>query len=285
MSYAKKIQKHLSKYKDKAFPSLKPGWYRGNEYGHIFPTICGELNLLESYRESFLKSDLSSIKFHRYFHHLNSSQAMCINFFYPLIEEKKLDMILQKLGLELDDEEVKYDSVVFEKESTIDDKEAIAKNTPILKQQGAIPTSFDFYFETVSGKKLYFEIKYTESEFDKKREGCNGYEEKYKPKYDKIYKEAANGKITSERNNERDFLGSYQIMRNLIHVDDDSYVVFVIPKENTKVYDEAKDAKGYVQDKYKNNVKVLTWDELYQIEFDGNLKEYYQEFRDKYKLK
>ncbi|KAA6313342.1 hypothetical protein EZS27_035872, partial [termite gut metagenome] len=94
------IKDHLSTYKSGTYKDIKDGQYnyKGNiyYYPHIFPRICGNLNLLETYRDDFLKSDLSKINFHRYFHHLNSSQAMCINFFYPLIkEEKRLINILR----------------------------------------------------------------------------------------------------------------------------------------------------------------------------------------------
>jgi len=266
MSYAKEIQEHLSKYKKEKFPTLKNGYYRGNEYEHILPSICGKLNLLETYRNDFLKSDLSKIKFHQYFHHLNSSQAMCINFFFPLIAEKKLEIILQEL--ELDNEEVNYETVEFEKESTIDNKD------------GQRATNFDFYFETVSGKKLYFEIKYTENEFGKAKS-----DKEHLDKYERTYKNATNGKIASEYNNESTFLNNYQIMRNLIHVSDDGYVVFVIPKENEVVYEQAINAEKFVVENYKSKIKVLSWNDLYNVGFEGNLKQHFEEFKKKYQLK
>ena len=284
MSYADKIKSEFKNYaKQKGIPIGK--WQnKGRNRPHILCEDYKHKNLIGNYGEKFWQEEKDKIKLHRYFHHLNSSQAMCINFFYPLIQKKKLDVILQKLGL--DSEEVSYDSVGFEKESEKDDKKAISKNIPELKQKQVIPTSFDFYLETKSGKKLYFEIKYTESEFGgaQKEKDSKEYEQKYKLKYERIYKKAANGKIASTFNNKDFFLDNYQIMRNLIHVSNDSFVVFVIPKGNVKVYEKAKKAKDYVDEKYKKNVMVLTWNELSKIDFEEDLKEYYQEFWDKYKL-
>ena len=213
-------------------------------------------------------------KIHQYFHHLNSSQAMCINFFFPLFKEKKLEIILQALGLY--NEKVDYETVNFE----FDEKS-------IEKKYGETSTSFDFYFETKRGKEIYFEIKYTENKFGKTEK-----DERHLNKYKNIYEKEADKVIISKYNNDDCFFENYQIMRNLIHVsdkDNNKYVVFIIPEDNKLIYKQAKEAKDFVKDKYKNNVKVLSWDNLYNIikeqNFTGNLKKHFSEFKKKYKLK
>jgi hypothetical protein len=79
------------------------------------------------------------------------------------------------------------------------------------------------------------------------------------------------------------------MMRNLIHVDDNSYIIFVVPKENKRVYEQAEKAKDFVEDKYKNNIKVLAWDCLYDViekqNLSGDLKTHFDEFKRKYKIK
>ena len=216
---------------------------------------------------------------------------MCINFFFPLVLETELDIILN--ALDISGEKVSYCTAIFEKKSSIDNKEAILKKARELieRRKPVIPTSFDFYFETESKKKLYFEIKYTEKEFDaKKNKNSKEYLEKYKPKYEKIYQELAHGKIQEKYDNEESFLGHYQIMRNLIHVDQNSYVIFVVPEGNEPVYAQAKQAKDFVVEKYKENVKVITWDELYVVieehahGFERKLKTHFEEFMKKYQL-
>ena len=75
-------------------------------------------------------------------------------------------------------------------------------------------------------------------------------------------------------------------MRNLIHVDNDSYVILVIPKNNKRVYDQAAKAENFVIEKYKNNVRILLWNDLYNIiekqNFTGKLETHFEEFKKKY---
>ncbi|KAA6317461.1 hypothetical protein EZS27_032390, partial [termite gut metagenome] len=150
-------------------------------------------------------------------------------------------------------------------------------------KNGERPTSFDFYFKTKSGKEFYFEIKYTENEF-----GTTKKDAARITKYNDIFKKVAENKIKPDSNNCTDFLANYQIMRNLIHVSGDSYVVFIIPKNNTKVKDQADKAKDVVIETYKDNVKVLYWDCLYKFideqKWEDNLKIHFEEFKKKYKL-
>jgi hypothetical protein len=271
MTWIDGIKEYLGVYKSKKYEDVKDGQYKdGRYYPHIFPCDCRNLNLLETYRDDFLQSDWSKkINFHLYFHHLNSSQAMCINFFYPLIIEKKIEMILKKLGLE--NEKVDYTTVKFEKESDIDNK------------NGARSTIFDFYFKTESKKEFYFEIKYTENEFGNAKKDAV-----HEKKYHTIYQEAAQKNIKPVFNNCVNFLANYQIMRNLIHVSENSYVVFIIPKNNTKIKTQADDAKDIVIETYKDKVKVLYWDCLYELieeqKWGDKLKIHFEEFKRKYKL-
>ncbi len=60
--------------------------YRGTlvEHKYILPPKLYMRNLLPGYLEEigrYVKSDGVTIKLHQYFHHLNSSQAMCLNLF------------------------------------------------------------------------------------------------------------------------------------------------------------------------------------------------------------
>jgi len=94
-----KILEKLVEYKktQKDLRNLDSGTYRGKLYDHILPLADkkykNKANIIEYYRDDFYKSELSKIKYHKYFHHLNSSQAMCINFFYPLIKKEQLNIV------------------------------------------------------------------------------------------------------------------------------------------------------------------------------------------------
>jgi hypothetical protein len=84
------------------------------------------------------------------------------------------------------------------------------------------------------------------------------------------------------------FLKNYQIMKSLTLVDDNSYVIFIVPKNNENVYEQARQAENFVKDEYKDKIKTLLWENLYGIaeeqHFTGALKTHFEEFKGKYKL-
>ena len=269
MTFYQKVTEHLSKYKKDKFPNIPDGKWREYEkgYGYILPKNNLELNLLKYYRDKYLKSDLRNIKFHIYFNHLNSSQAMCINFFYPLYHEKRLNLIVDYIGLT--DENIDYNSVRFEKESDIDG----------ISNRRA--TNFDFYFETLSGKKFYFEIKYTEREFGKVKSDVEHIE-----KFNSIYKSKL--KVINPAFRSQDiFFKHYQIIRNLIHINQNSYVVFLYPRNNTKIHDGVIDAKHNILSRtYTKNLWAIEWADLVDYVYRKNdlseIKEQLDEFKVKY---
>lgn len=246
MSYQKEIKEWLSEYKMTHFKELENGKWKINKkpYSHIFPEQNWDDNFLPKYKTE-LKDYIHNQEFkrHRDFHHLNSSQAMCLNFFYPLILEKKLDLVLKVLNIESDS--VDYNSVCFEKESIIE------------KKLGYRPTSFDFYFRTNNGKEIHFEIKYTEQEFGKAKPDKEHFD-----KYDLVYKSHCSN-IDSEYTNCKSFLENYQLMRNVIHASDSSYVVFIFPANNKKIKQQAAFAKSVlVKSDFQEKIINLTWENL-----------------------
>lgn len=267
--YQKIITEKLSLYKKKKFPSISDGLWRGVKYSHILDVEHKDLNVIEFYRNNFFKSKYSKIKLHDGFNHLNSSQAMCINFFYPLINENKLDLILDILGF--NGETINYDTVTFEKESSIDN------------YKGQTPTSFDFYFETESGKQFFFEIKYTENGFGRVNNTI-----KYRTKFNEIYKHHLNS-LKSEFHAIEKFLSNYQVFRNLIHINEDNYVIFLYPEANTKIFNTVANVKkSFLIDSYHNHFFGITWERiLYQIskrDITTNTKNHYLEFIEKYNI-
>lgn len=83
--------------------------------------------------------------------------------------------------------------------------------------------SFDFY----AISKIYFEIKYTEAAFGRVKFDTN-HMEKFLLVYEYLLKD--NRYIKGEYNTQNFFLKNYQIMRNLVHIRDNCFVVFFIPK-------------------------------------------------------
>ncbi|MEW9096003.1 MAG: hypothetical protein AB2417_13060 [Clostridiaceae bacterium] len=270
-----RVKEHMGEYKINKLKTKEDGKfiYQGKEilYKHILPEDKKELNIIENYRADFYKSDYSKIKFHKYFHHLNSSQAMCINFFYPLIKEKYIGLILDIIGVEKDSN-YEIQDISFEKESELEEG------------QGR-KTNFDFYIKLKSGIKIYFEVKYTENEFGKAQN-----DEVHKDKFREVYNPLLynNEAIKGIFKTEEYFLNNYQIMRNIVYISEDSYVVFLYPKENYSVRKQALKAREYILErKFTDHFILYTWEDIAQEIIQrlppGELKDYYnKEFTYKY---
>ena len=275
MNYQEEIKKHLEKYKNEHFKSIENGIWRKNKvsYPYILPIGEEKLNLLPIYREDtfkYLKD--KKTKLHSGFHHLNSSQAMCLNFFFPLLKEKELEVVLKAIGYEMKNDEINYKTCCFEKESEIE---------KVNNKYRA--TSFDFYFKTKGGKNIFFEIKYTEQEFGKAKPDVT-----HKAKFDDVYK----NKLCSFNEGYRQkttFFENYQILRNLICISKDSYVVFLYPNNNDKIKKQAEFAKSNIlMEDLKKNVINLSWEKLLcftekNIKNESIIKQI-SDFKDKYNI-
>jgi len=272
VDFRKWVYKHLSQYKIDTLGIEEDGiyHYRGREVpkAHILPYAERNKNILEQYRERYFISDHADIKFHQYFHHLNSSQALCINLFYPLIAENSLDHFMSYLGLP-DGFDV---TPVFEKES---DLEVAARRT-----------SFDFYVKQESVGQVYVEVKYTEDGFAHAKD-----DEEHRKKFHNTYLPLVQQKSVSflvPGCQECDlFLKHYQILRNLVHVSENDYVVLLFPSGNKKVLVEAIYARDHLlTDEGRARLKIVLLEEfaesLEEKCIGTKLDGYYQDFLKKY---
>ncbi|MBL0144322.1 MAG: hypothetical protein IPP91_20015 [Betaproteobacteria bacterium] len=95
-TYQDRLKDHLSQYKVSKLGITANGiWTRNKQaYSHILPAARKFENFLGAFREELrsLVEESDEITLHRDFHHLNSSQAMCLNLFFPLAaDEEKED--------------------------------------------------------------------------------------------------------------------------------------------------------------------------------------------------
>lgn len=275
MNYQARVKKHMAEYKRNALCIEENGTWRQTPYAHILPKEKRELNIISRYKEEFYQSNFSKIKYHRHFHHLNSSQAMCINFFFPLVQESKLETFLNLLGFE--NEEVDYDRIRFEMVSGVD------------------KTNFDFYIRLLSGKEIFFEIKYTESTFGSVKRN-QSHEEKFNKTYRPILKNLSfiSDGVMENAADVNLFLSQYQLLRNLVHIGDHRYVVFVYPRTNKQLHGHLnRGLKELAGSEWAERCNVMvnhcsfaSWENLTealikQLELDP-LAHYYQDFTEKY---
>lgn len=263
--------KHLATYREDVLKVQKPGIfrYRGEdlEKGHILPVAEREKNILEQYRARFWASDCSKVKLHQYFHHLSSSQALCFNLFYPLLAENQLDLFFDYLNVPIGEGVRK---ATFEKESDLEKAER--------------RTSFDFYTLYNSANKIFVEVKYTEDGFGA-AENDTEHQEKFRKTYLPLLERSRFlAPICKE---EAFFLSHYQILRNLVHITEESHVVLLFPSANEAVSKEANYARDHLlTEAGRERLRIILLEDfisfLEEMFSDGVLEGYYQSFREKY---
>ena len=184
---------------------------------------------------------------------MNSSQIMCYNFFRPLLSEydknekeyKPSDALVDLVGKIID--------------TPLENKNSSCKFEYI--QPNTDTTNFDFYLKC-GDVEVFFEIKYTEKEFAKKKitpESELQYEKVYKPmisKAEHIFKD----KVISAS----DFLKNFQLLRNAIRaIDNNKYVVFICPRAHDNLVNQYNKFKEqFLSPKGEEHVKLVTWESL-----------------------
>ncbi|AGA67748.1 hypothetical protein Desdi_0191 [Desulfitobacterium dichloroeliminans LMG P-21439] len=84
------------------------------------------------------------------------------------------------------------------------------------------------------------------------------------------------------------FLDHYQIMRNLVHIDQNSFVVFIYPEENHRIRNSALDARSNILEKgWENRFILFAWEDLlselqHRLNDQGLVNYYKQDFSGKY---
>ncbi len=151
--YIENVYQHLSQYKVNKLKIVEDGIYRKNKkpYKHILPDKEKRLNIIEPIRDKFWNYfKTTKIKLHTDFHHLNSSQALCFNLFYPMINRKEKYLNFLKEIFECKNNEEDNFDIFFE----------WVDNFNLMRQEG-IKSHHDVFIDF--GKIKYLvEIKYTE---------------------------------------------------------------------------------------------------------------------------
>ena len=256
MKYDKFISTVLEKIVHE-FENPDPGLFRGHgPYDHIIsnPNSTDRERIVNEY---LLLPDVpkiqGEIKLHPDAHHMNSSQIMCYNFFRPLLSEydknekeyKPSDALVDLVGKIID--------------TPLENKNSSCKFEYI--QPNTDTTNFDFYLKC-GDVEVFFEIKYTEKEFAKKKVTPDSelqYEKVYKPmisKAEHIFKDKT---ISAS-----DFLKNFQLLRNAIRaIDNNKYVVFICPRAHDNLVNQYNKFKEqFLSPKGEEHVKLVTWESL-----------------------
>jgi len=221
MTYQKRLNKHLAEYKRSMLGVVEKGVYfhRGTKhlYDHILPTKHLWLNVLEPFRDS-LRAFLGKnpqLKRHRYFHHLNSSQAFVFNLFFPYFEggTASADVLLRALG------------------QTASFKRWEPESIPVSAEE----TNVDVVWKTDEGVTTFCEVKLSEANF-----GTAVEDERHLKKLRTLYGPPLTPYVDPSLIVPRRFFRSYQILRNLWQLtqSQNSVLVFLMPRANEKLWKE-----------------------------------------------
>ena len=247
-----KIKKHLAEYKINVLGITENGgwWKNHKKYEHILPIEKKYENIINTELKASLISLLESDTIHIGFHHMNSSQALALNLFGPLVLSKKLN---------------KIDNVIISDKSV--GKFEYIENTNEN-------TNFDFYISD-GDKSNYFEVKYTENNFGEAKS-----DQEHKQKYIEIYKKDLQ---SISDISEHEFYKEYQLWRNIIYAKKGN-VFFVLPDFRVDLIKKVNDAKTRINNiEVRNRVHLLSINNLVsKCKEILELNNHYCEFEKKY---
>lgn len=212
--YKSVLLAHLANYKSDVLGVNEDGvWSRNKRaYSHILPSEKGELNLVNAARAIWSAIPPNDRpKRHRDFHHLNSSQAFAINLFLPVLYELNAHApLLHALGVSAQSiEEWQFEAVPDPNERT----------------------TFDLALKLPGSRKVFIEVKLTESEF-----GTVANSATQRNRRDTIYLPRLADKVNPSALDAPAFFKRYQLLRNASYATlDGSEVVFVVPRQNRTV--------------------------------------------------
>jgi hypothetical protein len=270
--YQDRLKCHLSRYKAEVLGIADDGiWSRNRRpYSHILPAERKYENLLAPYREDLCRylAAHREISLHPDFHHLNSSQAMCFNLFFPLaVDQAGRKILTDALGHA--DGMAPGESWCFEK--VLDPKEN---------------TSFDFLFQTNVGTATFCEIKLSESGF-----GTAKNDAKHREKLTNTYRPRLSDRVSPVLLEEGEFFPRYQLCRNFSYVGELGDLLFVVyPSKNTVLTEQLEDFLEFVNEEHRERVKAVLLEDLVPRilallpNVATRLQQHYRDFAQKYLL-
>ena len=243
-SYQLRLREHLGRYKREVLGVEVDGtWnYRRRiiPYPHILPAGQERLNIIEGSRDEFWtyfedqkRHAERPATLHRDFAHLNSSQALAFNLFFPALGSSRAapELLLEALGC-------RPEPVArWRFEEVLDRREG---------------TNFDVAITFTSGRRVLVEVKLTESEF-----GVCADDHEHQQKLIDIYARRLAGKVTPGALTTPDFFSRYQILRNVSYANATTEVMFLVPKANEALDDGISFVKEAVSSAFQSSVHVV----------------------------
>lgn len=271
MNYQERLRSHLVKYKFRVLGVLANGAWKGPRTGavaeqpHVLPPQYLRLNVLAPYRERFWSEfDRGERRpLHRDFAHLNSSQAMCFNLFYPLVVDREwaAAFVQGVLGVKGTPRSLAFEYVEDPQENT----------------------HFDFFMALDAGR-IYFETKLAELGF-----GTVDLPSRERERLLQRYVPRLASLVDAKWLEPDAFFRRYQLLRNLSSLSQPGSLLYlVLPKANQSLQQALRILPEITAGALQDRVRVLYLeDALERVRpllrgRDDALKSHYREFREKY---
>lgn len=237
VTYQMALRKHLAEYKVNRLGVREAGIYRktGRAYQHLLPSNLRYINLLESIRAEFREylRHNPAVRLHVDFHHLNSSQALAFNLFFPFLSAggEAARSIAQAIGVKGDIREWHFEFVPDAEEGT----------------------NVDVAWQNSNSAWIFCEVKLSEGEF-----GCAKPDQRHENKLQEIYSPRLHGLIDERLLEFNEFCRHYQLLRNisLLATHSDSQVAFLIPEQNSALIPALKAVLGSLVGSVQHRVHV-----------------------------
>lgn len=245
MTYQARLQAHRASYKRDTLRVRQPGIFRHRGVdvpkGHILPEDHAWLNLLELKRDvirTYLEAH-PEVRLHRYFHHLNSSQAFVFNLFVPYFEggTEAATALLSALGQA-------GTLVSWQPESVPDSDEQ---------------TNLDAEWHTTDGVRTICEVKLSEREF-----GAATDDPSHRAKLREVYAPELRGHVEPALLEPATFFASYQILRNIWHMVrlEGTRLLFLLPRANADLWEPLQVILSAVRPPARSQVSVVATEDL-----------------------
>ena len=273
MNYQDRLRAHLVRYKFRVLGVTASGRWKGPRTGalaeqpHILPAEHIKLNVLAPYRERFWAEFERGERrpLDRDFAHLNSSQAMCFNLFYPLVVDREwaAAFVQGVLGVKGTPRSLAFEYVEDPQENT----------------------HFDF-FMALDTSRIYFETRLAELGF-----GTVDLPGREREKLLARYAPRLAGLVDPKWLEPDAFFRRYQLLRNLAYLSEPGSLLYlVVPKANQPLQQALRILPEITAGALQERVRVLYLeDALARVKpllrgRDEALKSHYREFREKYLL-
>ena len=257
--FRERVIKHQADYKRNKLGIEANGLYKKVPRSHILPIDCAHLNILEPFREEFWIDFQSwGISKHLYFAHLNSSQAMCFNLFYPCMPIKAGEGIR---GTEREDAPAHrrelMGSMGLDKYGHSEKEISCWRFEYILN--GKEGTNFDLLFDTDLGNTVLVEVKYTEREF-----GTASVTKSQCQRLETIYKPVLEPHVCATGLSPEFFFKHYQLFRHAFYAaqQDEALVILIFPKKNKALYQPLKEFREKVSERLNARIRVCHLEQI-----------------------